>query len=184
MAKFETWENPSDSTVSVVKMDSRGNQKNETVPGHQKFTITEEDRILNQELAAMPSQDLFTSGLLIPIGETARILNGNESDSDIASNPNMMSDSDLKEMFKIHYRNFPKEVGKITSVVTLARLLDIASEIDATVKQVAVINDRMIEVDPSSARGDDVIIGRVKKEEGFQPRGLDGDDPDYKRGRS
>jgi hypothetical protein len=86
------------------------------------------------------------NGILTPI----RLIEGSENSAEIASNPNLISEEDMRKLFGQHWKQFQGRVNEITNVTTLSRLLAMTDEVDATVKQVQVIKDRIAEVQPNS----------------------------------
>lgn len=101
---------------------------------------------MNSDMAANEDLDVFKNGMMVPV----RLIEGTEDKAEIASNPNLKSEGDLRELFSLHWKQFESEVAKITNVTTLNRLKEIAQEGDATVRQVNVIEARVVDVDPGS----------------------------------
>lgn len=141
----ETWQNVTDGTVWYWRIDARGDRKDVIVGPGAKFTINREDRILNMDEAANKDLDNFSNGTLAPV----RLLDGTEDAKEFASNPNLLSEDDLKGLFKAHWKTFESRVATITNPGTLNRLMAVAEEVDATMRQVKLIKARIDEVDPA-----------------------------------
>lgn len=145
MAEFETWRNVHAGQVWFQKLDRKGDMVAEIVQPGAPFKITTEDRVYNMELAATADLDIFKNGMCTPV----RILDGTEDAADIASNPNLLSDSDMVGMLKAHHATFDKALNSITNKVTLNRLLEVATEQDSSVSKIGKINARIEELSPS-----------------------------------
>lgn len=137
----ETWRSNIPGTIVVQKYDRRGDIVEEIILGGRSFQISTEERLFNQDLAATEGQDPFRNGMMQPL----RLLDGTEDKAEIASNPNLLSESDMQLMFKAHFKTFESKVKSITNVTTLTRLRDVANEVDATIKQLEVIDSRLKE---------------------------------------
>jgi hypothetical protein len=145
-AEQEVWQNSSQGMVGIVKLDRRGEITAEAVNGGAKFSLSVEERLLNQDRAASKDQDLFLNGTLVPI----RLIETAEGAAEIAHNPNIMAESEMQGLFKLHWKKFETSVGEITNEVALRRLRSLAEEHDATLRQVQVIDDRLAEVAPQT----------------------------------
>lgn len=175
MAELETWKNASNAFVAVTKLDPRGQEKTEIIESGKTFSLTSEERRINQDRCIEVANDFFKNGMLMPI----RLLDGDEEVAELASSANLMSDSELQDLFGQHWRTFEKRINEISSTVTLQRMLDLSEKVDATHKQVTTIQSRMFALDPTSFPKEGVPLIKIKAKPGIQPRGLDGDDPDY-----
>lgn len=147
MPEYEKWKNNSKGKHGVVKLDRFGNEIHEIVGPGKVVKLTKDERLTNQERAAMPKMDIFTNGTMSPVE-----LLDDEDKAEFASNPNMMSDSDLKALFKMHHATFKAKVGTIDNTYTLTRLQEIAEDPDtgATVAKLKVVTERLDEVNPNA----------------------------------
>lgn len=146
--ELETWENVSRGRVVIKhKAGEYGRFKDELVNGGKKFHITQDDRRLNQELAANDGLDPFMNGILSPV----RLLENSEDAEAILANPNVMGESEMADLVKGHFKSLEKRLGDITNPVTLERLLAVAKQSDASVSKVEAITARLQEVAPSLA---------------------------------
>jgi hypothetical protein len=154
--KFEVWRNSIAGSVGVKKTDRRGELVTETVRGGEKFQISTDDRLLNSEWAANDDLDVFKNGMLTPV----RILDGTEDAKEIASNPNLITESDMAALFSAHWKTFEAKLGLITNLTTLQRLLSVAEaeDTDATVRQVQSIKSRIDELNPSPVVEHETVI--------------------------
>jgi len=142
MAELETWQNVSAGMIYVWETDKRGNMKDKIVYGGQKFQISTEDRIFNQDRATSSTVDLFHNGRCVPV----RILEGTEGYEEIASNPNMISTSEMTTLLKGKVATVKAKLKDITNEVTLKRLLDVANESDVSISTLKAIQDRISQV--------------------------------------
>lgn len=173
MSDVETWKNATHGLVYVLKLDRLGNETHELVNPSKTFTIHKAERLMNQDRAANDKLDHFQNGMLVPV----RLLDGDEDAKDIAENPNLLSDSDIQDMFKAHWKTFETKVNAIENEVTLSRLLDVAQAEDtgASVRQLDVIKHRIDEVSPKQFGGMDFVdsevrsVGRVPGSEAGTP---------------
>jgi hypothetical protein len=143
----ETWRNETRGRVGVVRFDRRGELTHELIRGGGTVYLTPDERALNQDRAATEQLDVFKNGTMVPV----KLLDSSENAAEILANPNLKSEQDLRDLFKLQWKKFEVEVGKISNETTLNRLKDIAREGDATIKQVSVIEARLAEVNPSVA---------------------------------
>lgn len=139
--ELETWQSNIKGRVVVSRRGEYGVERDEMVPGGKKLHITPSDRRMNQERAATPELDVFSNGMLVPIqiGEAA---------SEFASNPNLLTEDDIREIVKGHPKTFEKRLSEIKNLSIVEKMLDIAKEEDCTVKRVEAIQARQDELSP------------------------------------
>lgn len=143
----ETWQNVTAGRVVINRMDHRGElTKTDLIDSGKKFNLSTEERKLNQELAARADMDVFSNGALQPV----RILDSVEDAREIASNPNLMTDAELRALMKpsVKTPQFADKIAGITNTAALDRLLAMAEEEDATISKVQAIRNRVREVSP------------------------------------
>lgn len=152
--KVETWRNVSRGKVFIQKLDRRGEIAHMMVGPEKKFTITPEERRINQDAAYSPDQDFFTNGRFAPV----RLIE-NDEDEELGeenefflSNANTMSESDILALFqkgRQKYKKFDETLEQITNPVTLTRMLDLmdSDDYDPTVRQREQVEARLQEVD-------------------------------------
>lgn len=150
----ETWQNVTKGTVAVLKLDVRGMEYGHVVPAGRKFSVSLEERRLNQDRAATEGQDLFSNGTLEPTGSWAAQLVDSAADDlpeeyqEIAANPNFMSESELKELFKLRIDAFRRRLGDLSNVALVERVMETAKSLDAKASQIAAIQTRLDEFKP------------------------------------
>jgi hypothetical protein len=143
--EIETWENTTKGRVFVRKFDARGQLAGELVGAGRSFHLTPQERRINQEMAASEGLDVFKNGILQPV----RLLEGDEDYEEIASNPNHVSDSDIRKMVKSHHKTFEKRLSEIQNPSALQRVLEIAKAEDCSISTEAKIKTRLQELSPS-----------------------------------
>ena len=143
----ETWENVSAGTVYVNRFVGDGHAvQQERVSSGRKVILTPQERtVLNSERAYAETADPFFNGTLRPIMLA-------EDSSDLAENPNHMSEADLRKLYATrNYKKFKASIDEISALPILSRMLELADEddedrndsINATVKQREVVVDRL-----------------------------------------
>jgi hypothetical protein len=137
----ETWENSSKGKVYVLRYDSRGELIHEIVRAGGKVQLTPDERVINMERASTPDLCVFRNGVMSPV----RLLDSTEDAEEIASNPNIISESDISDLFSSHWKTFETRVNEISNLGTLERILSLAEDEDsgATVRQVNVLRERI-----------------------------------------
>lgn len=157
--ELETWQNSTKGRIGVLKFDHRGDLRNELVRGGMNVHLSPAERQINQEKAASAALDIFSNGHLTPV----RLLEGTEDAQEIASNPNLMGESDLRGLFKAHWKTFDTRVKEITNTITLNRLLALSEDdsVNATVKQVATIKAQIASLSEDSDVAEDTTGPRV-----------------------
>jgi hypothetical protein len=149
-AQNEIWMNPTAGTVFLLKMDHRGElTRYEQVNSGRKFNITTEERQLNMERAADESLCVFRNGTLQPV----RLIAEDEETRELASNPNAMSESDMKALLSGHFKTFEAKLAQINNGATLERMLALAYDQDVTIKRVQSIQGRIGEVTAAAGMG-------------------------------
>lgn len=142
--ELEVWQNSGYSTICLNKFDSRGNIIREQIPGKRKVMLTPEERRLNQEVAATDQLDFFQNGMLVPV----RLLDSEEDTQKLQANVNAMSETAMKALFKSQKPAFTAKLDEISNVITLRRLLEVATEVDASIRQVEAIQARIDNLSP------------------------------------
>lgn len=143
--QFETWQNATRGLVVLKKYNQRGDLADEVVTSGRSIHISPNERRINQEMAANEDLDMFKNGTLAPL----RIIDTEEDAKEIASNPNILSESEMKDLFAGHWKAFDARVAQIRNPQTLERMLEVSSELDAKVRQVETIKERLAQVAPS-----------------------------------
>jgi hypothetical protein len=120
----ETWSNNGQGDVFVLTFDHTGKLRSVPIRSGQKLTMTIEERQLNQERAFAKDVDIFHNGRLTPV----RLVDTAEDYEEIASNPNHLSEDDMKEILKLKGKTFSSRLETITNVIALERMVDLAGD--------------------------------------------------------
>lgn len=118
----ETWENVSRSKFAIVKLDARGDERREIIAGPRTFMLTTEDRLITQDKIILQSDDPFLNGSFRPVVVPESVK--------IESNPNALSDSEIVSLLSASDFAWEEWMDTISSVQTVARMLDAAKESD------------------------------------------------------
>jgi len=143
-SKYETWQSAVKGKIFVRRFDRKGDLVSEMVGPSRTLHITPEERRLNSERAASEAQDVFSNGMLVPVA----LIDGGEDVEAIRDNPNHMTETAIRELFvnRRAYKQFDEAVESISNPITLSRMLEIARDEDATLRQVDKIQNRLSEV--------------------------------------
>jgi hypothetical protein len=145
MSDAEVWKNVSKGTTWIRRYD-RGVPIDEIVHPGGVVKITPEDRQFQMSQAANQELDIFQNGIMQPV----KLIEDHEDTASIRSNPNMLGEGEISDLFDLHWKRFESQVSSITNIALLARVLEYAMEApNTTVKQMNVIKDRINEIDPS-----------------------------------
>jgi hypothetical protein len=143
---LESWKNVTLGPVFVRRLDHRGElNKVEEVPGGRTFHLTPEERRINSEQAADEDLDFFRNGQMQPV----RLLDDSDEARELSSNPNLLSETDMRELVHVHAKTFEMRIKAIRNPTTLQRLMVIARDEDATIKRVEMITARLSELSPN-----------------------------------
>jgi hypothetical protein len=143
----ETWTNAGAGEVWIQTIDPHTNKlKHTPVRSGAKVLITTEERQINQDRAASPDKDLFMNGTLTPV----RLVDTAEDYQEIANNPNLLSEDDMRDIFKLKGAAFKNRLGTITNAIALSRMNEMAKEeesgLNVTMAQYKAIEARLAEV--------------------------------------
>lgn len=141
---LETWQNAGRSRVIIKKFAHSGELVDHIIKGQQKLTVTSHERRLNQEMAADKDWDPFDNGTFIPV----RLIETAEDLDQIKSNPNLMSEDEMRELLGKHFKQVQARLADIKSEPVLNRLAEIAKEEDVTVGKMDAIQARLAEFKP------------------------------------
>lgn len=149
---LETWQNAGRSRVIIKKFAHSGELVDHIIKGQAKLTLTSHERRLNQEMAADSDWDPFNNGTFIPV----RLIETAEDLEQIKSNPNLMSEEDMRELLNKHFKQVKSRLADIKSEAVLNRLSEIAREEDVSVGKMEAIQARLQDFKPDfmSEQGD------------------------------
>lgn len=120
----ETWRNVINGRVIVDRKDLAGNVKSEMVRSGLTFTVTPDERRINE--AAMISDDLnpYRNGTLQPV----MLVKDHPDNEAILANPNHLPDDDPGQIFELKGEAFLERVMVISNPQALERLIELAEE--------------------------------------------------------
>jgi len=138
----ETWENIASYQNVIIRLDTRGDERQEVINGRRTFMLTAEERIITQDRIVDPAHDPFRNGSFRPVVVPDTI--------SIETNPNAMSDDDILNIFKASDLAFGEWLKTIDSPQTLRRMADLAPDSDITMRRYKAIEARFREVKPQT----------------------------------
>lgn len=123
----ETWESVTEAQNYVVREDRRGDEVYVPVQGFMQFKITTYERILTQDKIRDIRLDPFKNGQFRPVLVPESI--------SIETNPNALSDEDIKRIFVASDIAWDEYMAVIDSPSTLRRMLDLAEASNLSLKR-------------------------------------------------
>lgn len=121
---IETWENVTPGTHWVIRENRRGDEEPQVVAGPVKFRLSTYDRMLTQDKIRDIRNDPFLNGSFRPLIVP--------EDITIESNPNALSDEDIKRVFGSSKDAWEAYMDVIDSPSTIQRMIDLADEDEDT----------------------------------------------------
>jgi hypothetical protein len=143
---LEAWENVSRSRYALQRIDRRGDIRTELIGSKKVFHLAPEERYLNSEQASSPSVDPFKNGRFSPV----RLLETTEDADEIAANPNLLGEADIKDLVKGKVEPLRARLSEIEQPVVVERMLEIAEAEDARMTSVKAIEQRLAELSPQT----------------------------------
>lgn len=149
--KKETWQNVTRGKAAILRLDVRGVEYGQLVPPSGKVSLSPEERRLNQDRARSREYDLFSNGTFAPV----RLVDDEELQNspdyqEIAENPNFISESDMGKLFKLRIDAFKRRLADIENPAVIARLLEMASDLDAKKSQIEALEARQQDFFPEN----------------------------------
>jgi hypothetical protein len=151
----ESWKSNIPGRIYLKQINSQGHVHDVVVHPGKAVHLTPQERHMNQEMAASKDQDVFANGFMSPI----RLIENSEEAAAIAANPNLMTESDMRALFK-NTRGFNARLTEISNVLTLQRMIELADEVDASLRQVSAIQARIVELTPDSSNAEIAVERR------------------------
>lgn len=139
----ETWENIASYQNGIIRLDPRGDEKQEMISGPRTFMITTQERLITQDRVADKRNDPFSNGSFRPIVVP--------EDVTIETNPNALSDEEILDIFKCSDFAWGEYMEVIDSPATLNRMIDLADDDRAegiTVRRLREIQIKLRKVQP------------------------------------
>lgn len=149
--RLEIWRNGGASRHWVSRIGQYGARYQEIIAGYKTFSISPEERRLNQNIVARPEYDPFTNGTFQPV-----TLLDDEPDTDsLRTNPNVFDDEVGVRIFKMKGEKFRDRVSMINNATAISRLLDMARDPknECTLQQFEYIKLRQGELQDAEAEG-------------------------------
>ena len=142
----EVWMNPNAGVRYIQEQNFKGEFIAKEIAPGQKFTISTFDRMVNQEQAYSKDVDMFTNGTFSRV----KLVESAEDYAELAENPNIMSESELEDIFGLTATQFKKKLAEIDNVRLLERLQELSQkeDLNVTVPQVKALEARLNEVSP------------------------------------
>lgn len=137
---IETWESVTPTTNFVIKLDARGEHKQEGVIGARTFKISTFERMITQDGIDSVKLDPFKNGCFRPVIVP--------SDVTVESNPNALSDEDIDRVFKASQLAWDEYMKTINSPSTFRRMVDRAENAEISLKRFRQLEERLNESDP------------------------------------
>lgn len=140
-ARFvETWENISNQTNYVIRLDMRGEERPEGVSGKRSFMITTKERLITQDRVSQDSYDPFKNGAFRPVVVPDSV--------NVETNPNALSDDEIMSIFVSSDLAWAEWMKIIDSGATLRRMMEKADGADISLKRYREVERRLAEVVP------------------------------------
>lgn len=152
MTEKEAWQNTSRGSVYVKKYGARGEETTVRVLGGQVVTLSPEERKLTT-MAIPPKNkhlNVFENGVLIPL----QLVDSAEDYEEIASNPNLLGDSDIREALREKTPTLKKTLAEISNVNLVRRFQELAAEEEdkMTMPKIRAIEARLEELTASEVK--------------------------------
>lgn len=139
----ETWENIAAQQNAIIRLDTRGDERQEVIVGRRTFMLTSQERLITEDRVFDQKNDPFRNGDFRPVTVPDTI--------NIQSNPNALSDEEITRICRSSDIAWQEWMATIDSVATLRRMLDLADELeDLTLRRYRQIEDRLLEVRPQT----------------------------------
>lgn len=136
----ETWEHVSPQNWGIIRFDARGEERGEIVnAGAGPFRITTEERMITEDRIITDEDDPFKNGAFRPVTVPDSIT--------IKTNPNALSEDEIREILSASDLAFAENLQLIDSVATYKRMLEVAEQMDdLTIKRYRMLEHRLDEV--------------------------------------
>jgi len=152
MTEKEAWQNTSRGSVYVKKYGARGEETTVRVLGGQVVTLSPEERRLTT-MAIPPKNkhlNVFENGVLVPL----QLVDSAEDYEEIASNPNLLGDSDIRKALREKTPTLKKTLAEISNVNLVRRFQELAAEEEdkMTMPKIRAIEARLEELTASEVK--------------------------------
>jgi hypothetical protein len=117
--------------------------------------LKRDDRLYYQRQTASDGLDIFQNGAMVPI----RLID-EEDQKEFASNPNLLSEAELIDLFKLQWKRFEGKLNEITNIYALERMREYAeSADDVTVKKATLVEQRITAVKELTSHTTSILEG-------------------------
>jgi hypothetical protein len=123
----ETWQNVAAGVNFIVQENRRGDEVPVSISGDRSFRLTTFDRMLTEDRIVDPRDNPFLNGSFRPVIVPATV--------SINTNPNAMSEDDIKRLFKASNVAWDEYMKVVTSPGTLKRMMDLAEQSDLSMRR-------------------------------------------------
>lgn len=143
-SKRETWKNNLYGDYWYQTLDTRGRIGHKAAKPNRPFSLTVEERRLNEESVAMDDQNPFRNGTFSPV----TLVDTVEEYEEIVSDPNVRSEGDIKDLLDLNAKELRAELAKIDSKAILSILMTEVSgeDSDYSAAKIRAVKDRHGEV--------------------------------------
>lgn len=157
--ELETWKNATRGSIVLRRFSESGHLIEQMITGGRTVQMTPRERRINSEAAANVRLNPFANGTMQPV----KLIDGEADTAEIASNPNVMGETEVAGLFKAHWKTFAARVETIDNTMLLNRMLEVAKDdsTGATVKQLEVIKARLATVSGEPIFDEVVSTGRA-----------------------
>jgi hypothetical protein len=136
---LEEWESISNQGWGILRLDPRGEEKDEVILGRRHFKLTTEERIITQDKIKDRKNDPFLNGAFRPVIVPDSVT--------VESNPNALSDEEILKILNTGSEIAWEEwLNTITSVATVRRMIELAEETEISIKRYRRLESRLEEV--------------------------------------
>lgn len=166
----ETWENIAPQGNAIIRLDSRGIERQEVIIARRNFMITTEERVITEDRILDVKHNPFKNGCFRPVIVPDKVT--------IQSNPNAIGDDEIRSLFSASELAWNEWMTVIDSPETLRRMIDLADTVDTlTLKRYKEIAARLSEVKPKTQ------ITQKDREQYESISGVTSPNPRVKRGQ-
>lgn len=139
----EEWENISTPIHSVITIDPQGAEKHVIIEGSRHFQLTSAERKITQSRILNKKDDPFLNGAFRPVIVPDSV--------NIESNPNALSESEIKSILVSSPTAWEEWMKVIDSPDTIARMMAIADQDESiTYKRVKQLSELLAVVRPQT----------------------------------
>lgn len=160
----ERWRNVTRGKLAILRFGEFGRRISDLISPGAQFSVTADERRLNQQSVRHEKHDIFTNG------QTELIEGLNPEDPDyekLIVNPNLVQTEDIGRIFRLKGERFRERVATITSTHALRRLMEMCEDPKANVEylQWRMLQDRLAALDVQIEHISPVVQQRIERGE-------------------